>query len=133
MLAAIERRLDTILQSSETEFPLTFTCESETVTIEKKNRGNWIIWKCRDNTFRKFEFRYTEAQYNGYWPMGVVVELPFTLSFLKRNDVYLAQVDDWAPDEFGRKGKMTVFIDRSNEQRLSIYWVVDNRNWNEWD
>jgi hypothetical protein len=118
MLAAIDRRLDAILQSGESNFRLSLTLDSN--TVELSYVGTSLTCSCAGRSFVKDKFWLATEMYNGYWPLGdIVTNAQQILSFLKTDNITLIQFDNLGSDTLLR----TIFKTQTPENRLTIDWL----------
>jgi hypothetical protein len=118
MLAAIDRRLDAILQSGESNFRLSLTLDSN--TVELSYVGTSLTCSCAGGSFVKDKFWLATEMYNGYWPLGdIVTDAQQILSFLKTDNITLIQFDNLGSDTLLR----TIFKTQTPENRLTIDWL----------
>jgi hypothetical protein len=118
MLAAIDRRLDAILQSGESNFRLSLTLDTN--TVELSYVGNSLTCSCAGGSFVKDKFWLATEMYNGYWPLGdIVTNAQQILSFLKTDNITLIHFDNLGSDTLLR----TIFKTQTPENRLTIDWL----------
>jgi hypothetical protein len=98
MLAAIDRRLDAILQSAADIFPLKLEFDSNTVDIEYVNGS--LTCKCAEISYKPKHINLATGKLQGEWRMGDDVSVGDAVTFLQTGNVTLINFNYIAYERF---------------------------------